>query len=63
MRPKGTLGLRCAHITHSAIYTLPFILHLCYKSLGILQRVTKSHNVHISSYDGFPNFITSTLLR
>ena len=63
MRPRETLGLCCVHITHLAIYTLPFILHLCYKSLGILQRVTKSHNVHISSDDGFPNFITSTMLK
>ena len=35
----------------------------CYKPLGILQRVTKSQKVHISSDDGFPNFITSTLLK
>ena len=67
MTPRGTLGLCCAHIaqlmTHPAIYTLPFTLQLCYKPLGILQRVTKSHKVHISSDDRFPHFITSALLK
>ena len=46
----------CFHIaqlmTHLAIYTLPFTLQLCYKPLGILQRVTKSQKVHISIPDG-----------
>ena len=55
MTPRGTLGLCCVHIaqlmTHPAIYTLPFTLQLCYKPLGILQRVTKSQKVHISSHD------------
>ena len=55
MSPRGTLGLCCVHIaqlmTHPAVYTLPFTLQLCYKPLGILQRVTKSHKVHISSHD------------
>ena len=55
MTPGGILGLCCAHIaqlmTHPAIYTLPFTLQLCYKPLGILQRVTKSQKVHISSHD------------
>ena len=45
MTPRDTVGLCCAHIaqlmTHPAIYTLPFTLQLCYKPLGILQRVTK----------------------
>ena len=54
MAPRGTLGLCCAHIaqlvTHSAIYTIPFTLQLCYKSLGIMQRVTKSQEVHILSH-------------
>ena len=54
MTTRGTLGLRCAHIvqlmTHPAIYALPFTLQLCYKPLGILQRVTKSQKVHISSH-------------
>ena len=55
MAPRETLGLCCAHIaqlmTYAAIYTLPFTLQLCYKPLGILQRVTKSQKVHISSHD------------
>ena len=55
MTPKGTLGLCCVHIaqlmTHTAIYTLPFTLQLCCKALDILQRVTKSQKVHISSHD------------
>ena len=59
MTPRGTLGLCCVHIvqlmTHSAIYTTPFTLQLCYKPLGILQRVTKSQKVHISNHDGLEN--------
>ena len=55
MIPRETLGLCCVHIAHlmtrPAIYTLPFTLQLCYKPLGILQRVTKSQKVHISSHD------------
>ena len=55
MTPRETLGLCCVYIaqlmTHSAIYTLRFTLQLCYKPLGILQRVTKSQKVHISSHD------------
>ena len=55
MTPRETLGLCCVHIaqlmTHPAIYTLPFTLQLCYKPLGILQRVIKSRKVHISSHD------------
>ena len=55
MTPKGTLGLSSVHIahltTHLAIYTLLFTLQLCYKPLGILQRVTKSQKLHISSHD------------
>ena len=55
MLPKGTLGVCCAHIaqlmTHPAIYALPFTLQVCYKPLGILQRITKSQKVHISSLD------------
>ena len=56
MPPRGTLGLCCIHIaqlmTHPAIYTLPSALQLCYKLLGILQTVTKSQKVHISSPNG-----------
>ena len=66
MTPRGTLGLCCVHIaqlmTHSAVYTLSFTLQLCCKPPGILQRVTKSQKVHISSHDGLQNFTTSTLL-
>ena len=56
MLPRGTtLGLYCVQIaqlmTHPAVYTLPFTLQLCYKPLSILQRVTKSQKVHISSHD------------
>ena len=47
MTPRGTLGL----VIHPAVYTLSFTLQLCYKALGILQRVTKSQKVHISSHD------------
>ena len=56
MTPRGTLGLCYFHnaqlMTHSAMYTLPFTLHLCYKPLGILQRVTKSQKIPIPSYYG-----------
>ena len=56
MTPRGTLGLCCVFIarlmTHPAIYKLSFTLQLCYKPLDILQRVTKSHKVYISSHDG-----------
>ena len=36
-------------MTHPSVYTLPFTLQICCKSLGILQRVTKSQKIHISS--------------
>ena len=56
MTPRGTLGLCCVHIaqlmTHPGICTLSFTLQLCYKPLGILQRVTKSQKVHTSRHDG-----------
>ena len=65
MTPRGTLGLSCVHITqiitHIAVYTLLFTLKLCYKPLGILQRVTKSQMVHISNHHGLQKFITSNL--
>ena len=55
MTPRGTLGLCCVHIaqlmTHLAIYTLPFTLQLCYKPLGILQRITKIERF-IYGHDG-----------
>ena len=56
---RGILGLCYVHIaklmTHPAVYTLPITLQLCFKPLGILQRVTKSHKVHISSHDVLQN--------
>ena len=59
MTTRRTLGLCCVHIAqliaHPAIYTLPFTLQLCYKPLGILQKVTKSQKVHISDHDGLEN--------
>ena len=65
MTPRGILGLCCGHIaqlvTHPTVYALPFTLKLCYKPLGILQRVTKSQKVHISSHDVLQKLITSTL--
>ena len=55
MTPRDTVGLRCVHIaqlmTYPAVYTLLFALQLCYKALGILQGVTKSQKVRISSHD------------
>ena len=55
MTPRETLGLFCLHVgqlmTHPANPTLSFNLWLCYKALGILQRVTKTQKVHISSHD------------
>ena len=55
MAPRGTPGLCCVYIaqlmTDTAIYTLPFTLQLCYKPLGILQRVTSSQRAHISSHN------------
>ena len=65
MTPRGTLGLCCVHIaqlmTHPAVYTLPFTLQLCYKPLGILQRVAKSQKVHISIHV-LQNLIALSLL-
>ena len=61
-----TPRLCCVHIdqliTYPAVYTLMFDLQFCYKPLGILQRITKSREAHISSHDGLPNFLTSTFL-
>ena len=60
MTPRGTLGLCCVHIaqlvTHPAVYTLLFTLHLCYKPLCILERLIKSQKFHCK------NFTTLTLL-
>ena len=75
MTPRGTLGLCCDDIaqlmTGPAICTLPFTLQLCYKPLGILQRVTKSQKVHISSHEklqklhniNFPGYGSRGFLR
>ena len=56
MTPRGALGLFCVHIaqliTHLGVCRLSFTLQLWYEPLGILQRLTKSQNVHISSQDG-----------
>ena len=56
MTPRSTVGFCCAciaqSITHPAISTLTFTPQLCYKPLSMLQRVTKSQKVHISSHDG-----------
>ena len=53
---KRNPWLCCVHIaqlmTHPVINTLPFTLQLCYKPLGIMQRVTKSEKAHILSHDG-----------
>ena len=66
MTPRGTLESCCVHIsqlmTHPAIYTIPFTLQLCYNPLGILQRLTKSQNVHISNHDGFEKLHNITFL-
>ena len=55
MIPRWTLGFCCTHIAqlmiYPAIHTLPFTLQLCYKALGIVQRVTKNQKVQISSHD------------
>ena len=56
---KRNPWVMCVHIaqlmTHPAIYTLTLTLQLCYKPLGILQRVTKSQKVHISIHDRLQN--------
>ena len=55
MASKGTVWLCCVHIsqlmTHPAFYLLPFTLQLCYKPLGILERVTKNKKVRILIHD------------
>ena len=50
-------------MTHPSGYTLPFTLQLCYKPLGVLQRVAKRLKAHLSSHDGLQNFTTSSLLN
>ena len=53
--PWVMLCSHCPIHDSTAIYTTPFTLQLCYKLLGILQRVTKSQKVHISNHDGSEN--------
>ena len=40
----------------------PFTLQLCYKTLGILQKVTKTQKVHISSHDGLQKLYNINLV-
>ena len=49
--PWVMLCSHCPINAHPAVYTLLFTLQLCVKPLGILQSVTKSQKVHISSHD------------
>ena len=60
---RGTLWLCYVYIphlmTHSAVYTLPFILQLCYKPLGIQQKVIKGQN----SNNGLHKFIALLCLK
>ena len=57
--PRETLGMYCFHIvqlmTHTAVQTLSFTLQLCYKPLGIPQRVTKNQKVYISIHNRLRN--------
>ena len=51
---RSLLVMWCSHVAindSSTIFTLHFTLQLCYKSLGILQRITKSQKVHFSRHD------------
>ena len=50
-------------MTHPTIYTTPFILQICYKPLGTLQRVTKSQKVLISNHDGSENLHNINFFR
>ena len=63
--PRGALRLYCVHIaqltTYLVVYTLQFILQLCYKPTDIPQRVTKNQSIHISSHDELKKLIMSTL--
>ena len=49
--PWVMLCSHCPINDSPTIYTVPFTLQLCYKPLGILEMVTKSQKVHISSHD------------
>ena len=58
MKPRGTFGLCCFNIaqlmTHSTLQKRLFTLQLCYKPLGILQRITKTQKVRRSRHDRLP---------
>ena len=62
---KRNPWVMCVHIAqlrnHPAIYTFPFTLQLCYKLLGILQRVTKCQKVYISIDDELQKFYNVNL--
>ena len=53
MKSRGTFGL-CYIMTRSTLQKLPFTMQLCYSSLGILQRMTKSQKVCRSRHDRLP---------
>ena len=56
-KSRATVGLCYAHIPQ-------LITHRAYATnLSIPQRVTESQNVHLSSHDGLPNFLTSNMLH
>ena len=61
MTPRRIIGLCSVHtaqlMTHQAIYTLLFTLQLCYKPLGVMQRVTKNQKVLISSHEGLKTLL------
>ena len=54
------MGYVCSHCPIND-YILPLTLHLCYKPLGILKRVTKSQRVHISIHDGLQKLLNISL--
>ena len=58
MKPRGTFGLCYFHIaqlmTHSTLQQLSFTMQLCYNSLDILQRLTKTQKVCRSGHDRLP---------
>ena len=61
MKPRGTFGLGCVHITQLMTHQLFKKCHLpCFmlQAFGIPQKISKSQKVQLSSHDGFQNFIT-----
>ena len=67
MTRRGALVLCCVLFSqlkiHPAIYALLFTLQVCYKPLGIPQRVIRSQKAHIPSHDGLQKFMTPTFLN